>query len=221
MTPKYIVVHTAAFRHRNCDADRIDEWHRQKGWAGIGYHFVILNDRHDQKPDGLVEVGRDESRQGAHAYGLNDQSLGICCVGDGDFDPLTDAQSERLQDLLVTLTSKHQIQVKNVIGHRELNVLVDNGVIGDEFRTSKTCPGAMVDMDEIRATLGTQLAADHVEIEAESQGVPPEVAAASATLKTHRAEFRNARDELDSFLFHPEVISILQAQLIPQTDAGS
>jgi len=210
MIPKYVVVHTAAFPHRNCDAAMIDEWHRQRGWSGIGYHYVILNDRHEQKPDGLVEKGREESRQGAHALGLNDQSLGICCVGDGDFDPLTDAQSESLFGLLVSLAGKYRIPVKRVIGHRELNVLVDQGVIGDEYRTSKTCPGALIKMDEIRGELATRLATEQPEESAETPLVPPEVVAAIATLKENRNQFRNARDELDQFLFHPEVISILE-----------
>jgi len=55
MTPEYIVIHTVAFKGKNCDAKMIDEWHRAKGWNGIGYHFVILNDRHNSKSDGTVE----------------------------------------------------------------------------------------------------------------------------------------------------------------------
>ena len=61
MTPEYIVIHTAAFSGKNCDAEKIDQWHRQRGWSGIGYHYVILNDRHDNKADGTfvpIESGR-------------------------------------------------------------------------------------------------------------------------------------------------------------------
>lgn len=39
-----------------------------------GYHFVI-------RRDGRVEIGRDLLAQGAHAYGWNDVSIGICLVG--------------------------------------------------------------------------------------------------------------------------------------------
>lgn len=35
MTPKYIVIHTAAFQGRNCDADMIKDWHRKRGWRDI------------------------------------------------------------------------------------------------------------------------------------------------------------------------------------------
>ncbi len=67
MKPNYIIVHTAALRGRNGDAGLIDSWHRQKGLAGIGFHFVILNDRHDTKSDGLVEKGRPDQQPEAHA----------------------------------------------------------------------------------------------------------------------------------------------------------
>ena len=33
------------------DAKIIDKWHKERGWSGIGYHYVI-------KRDGQIELGR-------------------------------------------------------------------------------------------------------------------------------------------------------------------
>lgn len=55
--------------------DQIDQWHRDKGWSGCGYHYVV-------EGDGTVQVGRRLPGQGAHARGANTDSIGICIVGD-------------------------------------------------------------------------------------------------------------------------------------------
>lgn len=61
----------------------IDRWHKQRGWSGIGYHWVI-------KRDGTIEDGRPVNKVGAHVKGYNTGSLGLCMVGgvnnDGDAD---------------------------------------------------------------------------------------------------------------------------------------
>ena len=160
MTPKYLVVHTAAFRGKNCDAARIDGWHRERGWNGIGYHYVILNDKHDSKPDGLVEPGRPENISGAHARGINSQSLGICCVGHGDYNNFTQKQYESLYNLLEELANRYEIQVENIIGHRELNNLIGRGLLDDQYQTYKSCPGNMVDMAGIREVMQRRLSSE-------------------------------------------------------------
>ena len=77
----------------------IDDWHRQKGWQGCGYHFVV-------RLDGSVEVGRDLNRAGAHCKDHNPFSIGIAYVGgrnaDGETDDTrTPAQKVALRALLV------------------------------------------------------------------------------------------------------------------------
>ncbi len=204
MTPEYLVIHTAAFKGRNCDADRIDQWHKARGWSGIGYHYVILNDQHDSKPDGKVEKGRSDNLSGAHALGINSKSLGICCVGHGDHQDFTDAQYRSLTKLLQELMQKHSIPLKNVIGHREINDLVQQGIVAENYRTSKSCPGSKVDMNQLRDRVGScrddpDLVNEQVLVES------------IALLKKHRTQFHNARDELDHFLNHPEVIELIQS----------
>src|SRR5690349_12207456 len=51
----------------------IDGWHKARGWAGVGYHFVIYL-------DGTVHIGRPLHVVGAHAP-PNTGRVGICYVG--------------------------------------------------------------------------------------------------------------------------------------------
>jgi len=100
----------------------IDQWHRERGWDNVGYHFVILNGQVENNTfmecmDGSIERGRDIDKSGAHAKGYNDH-IGICLIG---VDRFTDAQFESLKDLLLELRRKYQIDFKNVIGHNEVS----------------------------------------------------------------------------------------------------
>ena len=100
----------------------IDQWHRERGWSNVGYHFVILNGQVENNTfmecmDGSIERGRDIDKSGAHAKGYNDY-IGICLIG---VDRFTDAQFESLKDLLLELRRKYQIDFKNVIGHNEVS----------------------------------------------------------------------------------------------------
>jgi len=82
-----IVCHVSASKWG--DRDVIDEWHRDRGFSGIGYHGVITNgvlrsqDAYDVGFDGMIQPGRPEDRMGAHckAKGMNTCSIGICLIG--------------------------------------------------------------------------------------------------------------------------------------------
>lgn len=210
MRPEYIVVHTAAFNGNNCDRDMIDRWHKDRNWSGIGYHFVILNDKHRSKSDGTVELGRASNKAGAHALGLNSRSLGVCCIGHGDINDFTPAQYESLYQLVKQLMLEFSIPVNKVIGHRELNLLADNEVISSRYRTSKSCPGHKIDMDFIREQLSS--AAINTDVESSEVSAESRLAMtnAIAVLQQHRTQFPNAQDELDEFIHHPEIIAITQ-----------
>jgi len=117
---RYLVVHCAATPpEMDIGAKEIDLWHRQRGWSGIGYHFVI-------RRDGRVEAGRPLDRPGAHAQGFNLLSWGICLVGgvteagaNGDAENnFTDAQFEALESTLRWLQQLAPEAV--VLGHRDL-----------------------------------------------------------------------------------------------------
>lgn len=112
-----IVVHCAATPPSfEGGAREIHSWHRQRGWQGIGYHFVI--DR-----EGAIEIGRQLMQAGAHAEGYNARSVGICLVGGVDHkqqpeDNFTVEQKQTLRDLLLWLRAKFPSAV--VLGHRDL-----------------------------------------------------------------------------------------------------
>lgn len=208
MFPEYIVIHTAAFTGRDCDRDMIDQWHKDRNWSGIGYHFVILNDKHSQKADGTIENGRPTNKMGAHALGLNDRSLGICCIGHGDKNDFTPAQYESLYGLLRRLMTEFDIPVNKVIGHRELNDLAEKDIISSRYHTSKSCPGHKIDMNFIREQLLSSIVSTEHEPDEFTAQSRLAMRNAIAILQNNRAQFPNAQDELDEFIHHPEIIAM-------------
>ena len=213
--PSYIVVHTAAYSGRNCDSDRIDQWHRDRGWQGIGYHFAIINDKHDELEDGTVQGGRDLSTPGAHARGLNSRAIGICCVGHGDREPLTAAQHTSLIELISNLIDEYDdINVDRVIGHREINDLVAKGDIPDRYLTHKTCPGLLVSMEDIRQEVREYRVAVQTPHQLDSDIMPggSQIREALAVLSAAKRRFPNASEPLREFLSHPEVLEFLEEE---------
>ena len=70
-----IIVHCSATKAgQDFTATDIDRWHRERGFNGIGYHYVV-------RLDGKLEKGRDVSLAGAHCKGWNKRSIGICYIG--------------------------------------------------------------------------------------------------------------------------------------------
>ena len=116
-TIKEIIVHcTATPEGRNVTVADIDKWHKQRGWAGIGYHYVVYL-------DGTIHEGRAESKIGAHCVGHNKISIGVVYVGGMDKDmkkakdTRTDAQKKSLRLLLKTL--KGRFPDAKIYGHRD------------------------------------------------------------------------------------------------------
>ena len=111
-----IVIHCAATKpNQDIGRAEIDRWHRERGWLGIGYHFVI-------RRNGKVENGRPLEKAGAHVQGLNANSIGICLVGGlnakGQPAPeFTAEQWDALETLVRTL--KKQFPNARIAGHNE------------------------------------------------------------------------------------------------------
>ena len=91
-----IILHcTATPEGREVTVAEIDSWHRQRGFDGIGYHYIV-------HLDGTVEAGRPLAEVGAHCKGHNSRSIGIAYVGGCDRagnpkDTRTDAQRKSLR----------------------------------------------------------------------------------------------------------------------------
>lgn len=69
----------------------IDAWHKQRGWAGIGYHFFI-------RKDGTLEKGRDLEKIPAAQEGNNTGTIAICLHG-LEREKFTEAQFATLRGL--------------------------------------------------------------------------------------------------------------------------
>lgn len=139
---RYLVVHTAAF-NGDCSAAEIRRWHLERGWSDIGYHFVI-------RYDGTVELGRNVLYQGAHVAGLNHASIGICCSGNGDVRAFYHEQEAALLALCVTLARTYGVGPSGLIGHREVNTLIGDGLVPSQYATTKSCPGRRVSLARLR-----------------------------------------------------------------------
>ncbi len=87
--------------------DDVDQWHRERGWDGIGYHYLITC-------DGQVHEGRSLRVQGAHALGRNRSHVGVALVGEDGF---TQAQQESLKNLLTFL--KLRFTIARIERHHE------------------------------------------------------------------------------------------------------
>ena len=113
-----IIIHCSATPEgRDISAATINNWHKQRGWSGIGYHYVI-------KIDGSIEYGRDINKTGAHVKGHNKGSIGLCYIGgcDSDMnakDTRTLVQKESLLLLLKTLKKMHP--TATIHGHNEFS----------------------------------------------------------------------------------------------------
>lgn len=115
---KHLVVHCSdSPQDRGDNSETIHRWHKDRGWDGIGYNAVILE-------DGTTEMGRPEYWTGSHVRGKNSISLGVCLMGLGD--DATDEQISALFNILATWKAKYP--EAEVCGHSDL----DSG---------KTCPG--------------------------------------------------------------------------------
>ncbi len=134
---EYIVIHCTASAFGNVAT--IDKWHKERGWSGIGYHYLILNgyqkkdDLYNISWDGAVKNGRSTNKTGAHAKGYNNRSIGIAfvdiCDGMKSIDArMTPQQQESLIKIVSELKDKYDVSINHIIGHNETG-------------SGKTCPG--------------------------------------------------------------------------------
>lgn len=107
-TTRAILHHADA---EEASAATIHQWHKNQGWTGIGYHFVV-------RKNGTIERGRPEWAVGAHASGSNSDSIGICFEGDYMSDTMPDAQKKSGIELLNYVKQKYGFST--VQGHRDV-----------------------------------------------------------------------------------------------------
>ena len=129
-----IILHCSATREgQDIKAKTIKQWHKDRGFDDIGYHYVI-------DLDGTIEKGREEDLVGAHCKGHNATSIGICYVGGCDKnmkpkDTRTPEQKRSMLSLVRKLVNKYKIPVTQIWAHHD-------------FDKHKACPS--FDISEFR-----------------------------------------------------------------------
>ena len=114
------------------DVETIHNYHKNtRGYAGIGYHFYV-------RKEGSIYKGRPIEWVGAHAYGNNYDSIGVCAEGNFYEEDMSDAQKNALNELLPYLKQTYGIDV--VQAHRDVD--------------STSCPGDNYPFDEIANSTG-------------------------------------------------------------------
>lgn len=102
--------------------DEIRKWHTDKGWADVGYHYVV-------RRGGKVEKGRQDEQVGAHVEGHNATSIGICCVGGVNASNAPDSNFTRQQWAALEILVK-----------RLTTDYPDAQVVGHRSYSTKSCP---------------------------------------------------------------------------------
>jgi N-acetylmuramoyl-L-alanine amidase len=105
MNKKYLTVH-ATMTPPDVDMTKrdIDRRDRQSGFAGIGYHYVILR-------DGTVEPGRGLAQACIHdEMKIARETIGVCLIGglNADGEPVNNFTDEQMDALLLLIKSKSQ-----------------------------------------------------------------------------------------------------------------
>lgn len=132
-----IIVHCTGTREgEDVSVEEITRWHRMRGFATIGYHYVV-------SLDGKVMQGRDVDVAGAHCKDHNARSIGVCYVGgllrDGKFkDTRTDAQKNALKKLIADL--KQLYPGAKVLGHRDTSPDLNGDGTVEAWEYIKWCP---------------------------------------------------------------------------------
>lgn len=131
-TTEQIFVHCSASNWGS--AEEIRKWHidpppQGRGWADIGYHYVVTNgfptylsykdNLYMPDWDGKVQPGRPEDEIGSHVEGENHNSIGVCLIG-SDLKDFSPRQIEIAGNLIAGLCKKYGLPFSKVFGHSEV-----------------------------------------------------------------------------------------------------
>lgn len=140
---KYIIIHHSGTKSGN--AKIFDRYHRKekKFPGGIAYHFVIGNGT--KSANGEIEVTQRWHKKipGPHCFDpkMNEQSIGICLVGNFEKAKPTQTQIRRLAELIREIRKDYDIPLENILGHKD----VDPG--------ATDCPGKNFPMAPLKSRL--------------------------------------------------------------------
>jgi N-acetylmuramoyl-L-alanine amidase len=107
------------------DISVIDEWHLERGWSGVGYHWFCNS-------LGDLQIGRQEYEEAAAAYGFNNGYVHICLSGRVNFN---EDQFDSVVKLCKNIMAAYDLNLDQIYGHYMLN-------------RHKTCPN--FDIEEFK-----------------------------------------------------------------------
>ena len=111
-------------------AAEVHRWHQNRGWRGIGYHYLI---RHS----GAIERGRAEELRGIHASAANADSIAIALTGNFEQHLPTAAQLDALVWLIRDIRARYGDLV-----------LIKHSDVG-----ATACPGRLFPWTELQGRL--------------------------------------------------------------------
>ena len=123
-TTNRIILHHA--EATSCTPQQIHQWHKNNGWSGAGYHFLV-------RKDGNIYRLRPEWAVGAHAQGANSDSIGVCFEGSFMTEHMGQTQINAGKAIVSYL--KGQYGISKVQAHRDVG--------------STNCPGTNFPFAEI------------------------------------------------------------------------
>ncbi|MBS3982967.1 MAG: N-acetylmuramoyl-L-alanine amidase [Dethiobacter sp.] len=126
-TQRIAIHHTAS---GDVSAETVHGWHRNRGWMGIGYHYLV-------RQAGEIERGRAEELRGIHAPAANANSIAIALAGNFELLPPAVTQMNSLVWLIRDIRSRHG--ELPLIRHLDLQ--------------ATSCPGRLFPWEELQRRL--------------------------------------------------------------------
>lgn len=102
----------------------VRRWHKDKGWSDIGYQYYVDKKGEEHKGRDLDGDGNVDEEVGAHAYGFNKESIGVCYEG-GMSEQGTPKDTRNLLQLITLQTIAKRLIIKYpdivLIGHNQVS----------------------------------------------------------------------------------------------------
>ena len=141
MIPKKIIVHHSLTKDSGTVSwGAIRRYHvNTLGWIDIGYHarVELIESGGQSRHEALI--GRNWGFQGAHTFGQNYDSLGICFVGNYDLEGPSGEMLEVGAKVIKMWLWLFGISPNEIYGHRDFS--------------GKSCPGEKFNLGRLKAFL--------------------------------------------------------------------
>lgn len=115
--PKKIIVHHSGDNSPGCQLDKINAWHRTKGFTKsrtgyyVGYHKLLC-------PIHGVHITRFDDEIGCHDAGENVNTLGVCMPGNYNKCVPTELIEKQLGEVLAIWVNKYKLTALDIEPHR-------------------------------------------------------------------------------------------------------